>query len=52
MMQKFPAAVADSLVRARVIESDHYAERLSAEWTFAAEGPAVWARVIAKKEAA
>ena len=40
----------DALARSRVIEADHYCRRIEAEWV--SEGPAVWARVIAKREAA
>lgn len=42
--------LSDALARARIIEADHYCRRIEAEWC--AEGPAVWARVIAKREAA
>lgn len=41
--------VSDLLVTMRVIESDHLAQRITAEWSSA--GPAVWGQIISTRAA-
>ncbi len=43
-------ATSDVLQAAGVIEDDKHAQHIESEWV--SDGPAVWARVIAKAEAA
>lgn len=40
--------LSDLLVTMRVIEGDHLAQRITAEWS--SEGPAVWGQVISTRE--